>query len=70
MIDTAKLYFRGKQVKNLVKSHLLCLMLETTSLVSQYCDYLRVNGKAASEDSYNKMIMILFNQKYEELYDY
>ena len=70
VIDTAKLYFRGKQVKNLVKSHLLCLMLETTSLVSQYCDYLRVNGKAASEDSYNKMIMILFNQKYEELYDY
>lgn len=53
-----------------VESHLLCLMLETASVVSQYCDYLRKDGKAAPENYYNKMVMVLFNRNQQEIYDY
>ena len=45
-------------------------MLETASVVSQYCDYLRKDGKAAPENYYNKMVMVLFNRNQQEIYDY
>ena len=69
-LDTARVYFRGREMDELVESHLLKLMLETTSVLSQYCDYLRFNGEAAPENYYNKFMMILFNRNQQEIYDY
>ncbi len=68
--DAARVYFRGRELSNPVESHLLKLMLETTSALSQYCDHIRFNGKAAPENYYNKLLMILFNQNQQEIYDY
>lgn len=68
--ETAYLSLQLRKMRNPVESHLLCLMLETLSVVSQYCDYLRKDGKAAPENYYNKMVMVLFNRNQQELYDY
>lgn len=68
--ETAYLSLHLREMRSPVESHLLCLMLETASVVSQYCDYLRKDGKAAPENYYNKMVMVLFNRNQQELYDY
>lgn len=59
-----------KTLVNPEETNLLEMVLNAIAQMEQYSGYLMLNEKTAHENSYNKFVQILFNQRQTELWNY
>lgn len=69
-MDVALVRLQKNNLENPVEANLLEFVLNAVQQMEQYSDYLIYNSKTRNEDTYNKFVQILFNQRNKDIWDY
>ncbi len=69
-MDGALVRLQKNNLENPVEANLLEFVLNAVQQMGQYSDYLIYNSKTRNEDTYNKFVQILFNQRNKDIWDY
>lgn len=69
-MESALVRLNKDNLENPAEANLLEFVLNAVQQMEQYSDYLICNSETRNEDTYNKFVQILFNQRGKDIWDY